>query len=61
MTFSLSDALVQLQWNGNVVSSATTNASEIFSIVLDPLQLCALFTADQLQLCGQHAARQLQC
>ncbi|ESR32784.1 hypothetical protein CICLE_v10006409mg, partial [Citrus x clementina] len=33
------NALVQLQWNGKVVSSATTNASEIFSIVLDPLQL----------------------
>ncbi|KAL9410292.1 hypothetical protein AB3S75_044122 [Citrus x aurantiifolia] len=32
------NALVQLQWNGNVVSSATTNASGIFSIALDPLQ-----------------------
>ncbi|KAJ4722155.1 phylloplanin-like [Melia azedarach] len=32
------NALVQLQCNGNIVSSATTNGSGIFSIVLDPLQ-----------------------
>ena len=34
----LSDALVQLQCGGNVVSSSTTNGSGIFSILLDPLQ-----------------------
>lgn len=33
------DALVQLQCgSGNVVSSATTNGSGLFSILLDPLQ-----------------------
>ncbi|TXG63429.1 hypothetical protein EZV62_010423 [Acer yangbiense] len=35
----VSDALVQLQCGaGNVVSSATTNRSGVFSIVLDTLQ-----------------------
>ncbi|PON88346.1 Immunoglobulin-like fold containing protein [Trema orientale] len=33
-----SNALVQLQCNGNVVSSATTNNSGVFSILLNPLQ-----------------------
>ncbi|XP_022761222.1 phylloplanin-like [Durio zibethinus] len=32
------NALVQLQCGGNVVFSATTNGSGIFSILLDPLQ-----------------------
>ncbi|XVE82162.1 hypothetical protein DITRI_Ditri15bG0124600 [Diplodiscus trichospermus] len=32
------NALVQLQCGGNVVSSSTTNASGVFSILLDPLQ-----------------------
>ncbi|XP_073128734.1 phylloplanin-like [Henckelia pumila] len=33
------NALVQLQCGGNVVSTATTNRSGIFSIVLDPLNI----------------------
>lgn len=59
MTFSLSDALVQLQCNGNVVSSATTNASGV-SIVLDPLQYvlsslltnCSLVVSTPLANCN---------
>ncbi|KAF4355661.1 hypothetical protein F8388_013078 [Cannabis sativa] len=33
-----SNAVVQLQCNGNVVSSTTTNNGGLFSIVLDPVQ-----------------------
>ncbi|KAH7513381.1 phylloplanin [Ziziphus jujuba] len=56
-----SNALVQLQCgSGNVVSSATTNSSGIFSIVLDPLHFvlssllsdCKLVVSTPLSTCN---------
>ncbi|XP_062108732.1 phylloplanin-like [Humulus lupulus] len=55
-----SNALVQLQCNGNVVSSTTTNNAGVFSMLLDPVQLvlsslqsqCKLVVTTPLSTCN---------